>query len=64
MDINRVKNKIEELRQKMEERNAQLKQVAPILGADFSFSDEEILKEIEEKITKYIEKEIVKEMGA
>jgi len=46
----------------MEDRNRQLKLVAPILGADFSFSDEEIIKDLEEKIAKYMEKEFINRM--
>ena len=63
MDIRRIQNKLDELRQQMEDRNRQLKLVAPILGADFSFSDEEIIKDLEEKIAKYMSEEIAKEIG-
>tara|TARA_R100000353_G_scaffold94623_1_gene69334 strand:+ start:185 stop:382 length:198 start_codon:yes stop_codon:yes gene_type:complete len=62
MDIRRIQNKLDELRQQMEDRNRQLKLVAPILGADFSFSDEEIIKDLEEKIAKYMEKEFINRM--
>ena len=57
MDLDKINSKLRELNQIMQERNAQLKQLAPILGADFSFSDEEMIQDIKEKIAKYIEEE-------
>jgi hypothetical protein len=44
------------------ERNIQMLEISKLLRVDFTFSEEELVANAEEKIAKYLEAQITKEM--
>jgi DNA-binding ferritin-like protein (Dps family) len=59
-----AKKKLQDVIDKHTERNLEMQRVSEILGIDVSFSEEELIKNIEEDMAKYYEQIIIKEMTA
>jgi len=62
MNMKGIESKLTDLAKKYEERNLLMLDASRILGYDITFSNEEILKQIEEELFKYLEKQVVKEL--
>ena len=56
-----AKKKLQDVIEKHTERNLEMQRVSEILGIDVSFSEEELIKHIEEDMAKYYEQMIIKE---
>lgn len=61
MNIKEIESKLTDLAKKYEERNLLMLDASKILGYDITFSNDEILKQIEEELFKYLEEKIVEE---
>tara|TARA_R100000734_G_C3267870_1_gene64616 strand:- start:165 stop:365 length:201 start_codon:yes stop_codon:yes gene_type:complete len=59
-----AKKKLQDVIEKHTERNLEMQRVSEILGIDVSFSEEELIKHIEEDMAKYYEQMIIKEATA
>lgn len=59
-----AKKKLQDVIDKHTERNLEMQRVSEILGIDVSFSEEELIKSIEEDMAKYYEQILIKEMTA
>jgi len=51
-----LKKKFEEYLEIEKERNLQMLEVSRLLGVDFTFSEEELIQNAEQKIVEYMEK--------
>tara|TARA_R100001015_G_C4632716_1_gene196638 strand:+ start:3010 stop:3216 length:207 start_codon:yes stop_codon:yes gene_type:complete len=51
-----ISQKFEKYLEIEKERNLQMLEVSRLLGVDFTFSEEEIIKNVEQKIADYMEK--------
>jgi hypothetical protein len=61
-DAKDITNKFKVYLEIEKERNIQMLEISKLLRVDFTFSEEELVANVEAKITKYLEKEIQKEM--
>lgn len=61
-DTKDITNKFKAYLEIEKERNIQMLEISKLLRVDFTFSEEELVANVEAKITKYLEKEIQKEM--
>jgi len=59
-----AKKKLQDVIDKHTERNLEMQRVSEILGIDVSFSEEELIKHIEEDMAKYYEQMIIEEATA
>jgi|TARA_R100001460_G_scaffold108099_1_gene158255 methionine salvage enolase-phosphatase E1 len=59
-----AKKKLQDVIEKHTERNLEMQRVSEILGIDVSFSEEELIKHIEEDMAKYYEQMIIEEATA
>jgi len=59
-----AKKKLQDVIDKHTERNLEMQRVSEILGIDVSFSEEELIKNIEEDMAKYYEQMMIEEMTA
>ena len=62
LDTKDIANKFKVYLEIEKERNIQMLEISKLLRVDFTFSEEELVANVEAKITKYLEKEIQKEM--
>tara|TARA_B100000963_G_scaffold144583_1_gene125937 strand:- start:109 stop:315 length:207 start_codon:yes stop_codon:yes gene_type:complete len=51
-----ISQKFEKYLEIEKERNLQMLEVSRLLGVDFTFSEEELIKNVEQKIADYMEK--------
>lgn len=61
MNLREIEAKLAQLENKYKERNLLMLDASRILGYDITFSNEEILKQIEEELSKYLEEQVVEE---
>lgn len=59
--FSKAKKKLQDVADKHAERNLEMKRVSEILGIDVSFTDDEIMKSIEEDMLTYFEQMIIEE---
>lgn len=61
MNLREIEAKLAQLENKYKERNLLMLDASRILGYDITFSNDEILKQIEEELSKYLEEQVVEE---